>query len=326
MAGTTLIVSFILLSGTFLVNTSAQTPSTIMQNMLYDTSTSAKPSNTTKAPSSSTTHTPSNTTSHAPSNTTTHAPSNTTTHAPSNTTTHAPSNTTTHAPSNTTTHAPSNTTTHAPFNTTTPTIHTTTTLPPRPSPPEIGNYTVKNGKGVCIIADMGLEIQIQNSSKGKPDKIYFNIEPKQTKANGECGDSKSNLLLQFPEGSINFVFVKEGKIYYIEEVSVQFKLASDRWNSTSGKLKLLSTDVGYFVTCKRTPTVQLGDNMQLILAEVKLQAFDIQDGKFGKEETCSYDRNTVAVAIAIVVVVIIVVAIVLYFIWHRRRSTGYERL
>ncbi|XP_056421274.1 lysosome-associated membrane glycoprotein 3 isoform X2 [Hyla sarda] len=328
MASMTRIVSFLLFTGTFLVNTSAQTSFTIMLNVLSGPLASAQPSTTTQNPSNTTTHVPSNTTTHAPSNTTIHAPSNTTTHAPSNTTTHAPSNTTTHVPTNTTTHSPSNITTHAPFNTTThATIHTTPVLPTKSSPPKNGNYTVKDGKGTCIIADLGLEIQIDNSTKEKSDKKYFNIDPKQTTPIGTCGDFKSNLLLQFPEGSINFTFVKESKTYYIEQVSVQFYVASaGKWDGTSGKQKLLPTDVGYSVTCKRTPAVQLGDKLELILADVKLQAFDIQDGKLGKEETCSYDRNITAVAIAIAVVVIIVIAIVLYFIWHKKRSSGYERI
>ncbi|XP_075720169.1 lysosome-associated membrane glycoprotein 3 [Rhinoderma darwinii] len=344
MAGVTLIWSFLLFSGIFLVDTSAQTASTIILNEISGKQSPAQtnrkthvPSNTTThaplnttihAPSNTTIHAPSNTTTHAPSNTTTHAPSNTTIPAPSNTTTHAPSNTTTHAPSNTTTHAPSNTTTQAPFNTTThATTHITPTLPPKPSPPKIGNYTVKDKKGACIMAVMGLELQIDNEAKEEKDRKYFNIEPNQTNANGRCSDSKSNLLLEFPEGYINFTFVKESKTYYIEEVSVQFYVASSgRWIGTSGKLKLLPTDVGYSVKCKRTPTVKLGDKLELVLAEVKLQAFEIHNATFGKEEMCSYDRNFTAVAIAIVVIVIIVLAIVLYFIWHKRRSSGYQRI
>ncbi|KAG8581362.1 hypothetical protein GDO81_007648, partial [Engystomops pustulosus] len=248
---------------------------------------------------------------------------NTTTHAP-NTTTHAP-NTTTHAP-NTTTHAP-NTTTHAPNTTTPATTHAIPTLPPTSSPPKTGNYTVKDDKEVCIIAHMGLEIQIVKSTEKKTDKRYLNIEPKLTNASGICADPKSNLLLTFPEGFINFTFVKESKTYYIEEVSVELIVASEgQWNVSSGKLKLLSTDLGYSVKCKRTPTVKLGDHLELIMAEVKLQAFEIKNSTFGKEEMCSYDRNMTAVAIAIVVIVIIVLAIVVYFIWHKRRSTGYQRI
>ncbi|XP_066457694.1 lysosome-associated membrane glycoprotein 3 isoform X2 [Eleutherodactylus coqui] len=397
MAGPTLIWSLLLVSGTFLVDTSAEISSSIMLNDLSSILVSAQhnatthapsnaithapsnatthapsnvtrhapsnatthapskatthaPSNatthapfnaTTHAPSKATTHTPSNATTHAPSNATTHTPSNATTHTPSNATTHTPSNATTHAPSNATTHAPSNSTTHGPFNTTThlpvtnttthapfnTTTHATPTLPPTSSPPEIGNYTVKDGKGPCIIAIMGLELQIDNSTKERTDRRYFNIQPKHTNANGTCGDSKSNLLLQFPEGSINFTFIKESKTYYIEEVSAQFYVASaGRWNGNSGKVKLLSSDVGYSVMCKRTPTVQLGENLELILADVKLQAFEIKNGTFSKEEMCSYDRNITAVAIAIAVIVIVVIAIILYFVWQKRRSSGYEHI
>ncbi|KAM4040779.1 lysosome-associated membrane glycoprotein 3 isoform 2-T2 [Anomaloglossus baeobatrachus] len=321
------LICMLLFSGTFLADTSAQTSSTIMLKVSPDSSvpeqpTTHAPNTTTHAPKI-TTHAP-NTSTHAP-NTTTHAP-NTTTHAP-NTTTHAP-NITTHAP-NTTTHAP-NTTTHAP-NTTTHAPNTTThvipTLPPTSGPPENGNYTVKDGKGVCIIAEMGLELQIDISIKGKTEKRFLNIKPKETRVNGTCGDSKSNLLLQFPEGFINFIFVKESKVYYIDEVSVQLDVASaGRWNGTAGKLKLLSTYVGYYVACKRTPKVKLGDNMELLLAEVKLQAFDIKDGKLGKEEVCSYDRDFTAVIIAVVVIAIILLGIAIYFIWHKRKSSGYQQI
>ncbi|XP_063772412.1 lysosome-associated membrane glycoprotein 3 isoform X2 [Pseudophryne corroboree] len=310
--------SVLLISGIFLVDTCAKASSTAEPTVLLNTTTQAPPNTTT-------THAPSNTTTHAPSNTTTHALSNTTTHAPSNTTTHAPSNTTTHAPSNTTTHVPSNTTTHVPSNTT---AHTTAkpspTLAPGPSPPENGNYTVKNKTVTCIVAQMGLELELENSTK---KKNYFNIEPKHTTANGTCGDKKANLLLTFSEGTIYFVFVKESKVYYINEVTVNFSLASaGHWNGTASKLKLLSTDEGYSVKCKNTPTVKLANNMQLVMSNVKLQAFDIKNGDFGKEEMCTFDRNIVAVAIAVTVIIVIIIAIVIYFIWHKRRSSGYQHI
>ncbi|KAM3930251.1 lysosome-associated membrane glycoprotein 3 isoform 1-T1 [Leptodactylus fuscus] len=309
MASMTLIWSFLLFSGTFLVETSAHAPKETTPALNV----------TTHAPNV-TTHAP-NVTTHAP-NVTTHAP-NVTTHAP-NVTTHAP-NVTTHAP-NVTTHTP-NVTTHAPNVTTHSPTHTAPTLPPKPSPPEPGNYIVIGNKGeVCIKAIMGLELEIVNSAKEKNTR-YLNIDPKHTTQNGTCGDSKSNLLLQFREGSINFIFVKASKTYYIDEVSVILTdTSTGRFNVTSSKLKLLSTDVGYSVKCKRTPSVKLGDNLELILAGVKLQAFEINNNTFGKEEMCSYDRNITAVAIAVVVIVLIVIGIVVYFIWHKRRSSGYQQI
>ncbi|XP_072264265.1 lysosome-associated membrane glycoprotein 3 isoform X2 [Pyxicephalus adspersus] len=264
---------------------------------------------------SNTTHTPLTTTLHAPSNTTTKS-----TPVPSTTTSHTPSNTTTKStpvPSTTTSHTPSNTTTH-------PAPHTTPVLPTKPSPPSTGNYIVKNANETCIIANMGLELQLENSSKGK---WYFNVNPKDTYRNGTCSAFRANLFLKFPEGSINFVFVKESKMYYIDEVSVNFSWNStERWNGTARKLKLLSTDIGYSVKCKNTPTVNLAENLQLVIADVQLQAFDLHEGVFGKETVCRYDRNVIAWAIAVVVIIVIVIAIIIYFICYKKRSSGYERI
>lgn len=71
-----------------------------------------------------------------------------------------------------TTRAPSSTISHAPSNATTqPIPHTTTpVLPTRPSPPTNGHYVVNNTKGTCIIADMGLGLELENATTVKQDK------------------------------------------------------------------------------------------------------------------------------------------------------------
>ncbi|XP_018422560.1 PREDICTED: lysosome-associated membrane glycoprotein 3 [Nanorana parkeri] len=120
--------------------------------------------------------------------------------------------------------------------------------------------------------------------------------------------------------------VKESKIYYIDEISVNFSWSSEHWNGTDGKLKLLSTDVGYAVKCKNTPTVKMASNLQLTMADVTLQAFDIRNDTRGKEAACSYDRNMIAVAIAVTVLIVIIIAIIIYFICHKKRSSGYQRI
>ncbi|CAH2247818.1 lysosome-associated membrane glyco 3 isoform X2 [Pelobates cultripes] len=281
------------------------------------------PNTTTHAPNV-TTHAP-NVTTHAP-NTTTHAP-NVTTHAP-NVTTHAP-NVTTHAP-NTTTHAP-NTTTHAPNVTThaanTTTAHHTTlptpTLAPHSSQPASGNYTVKDEKVTCIKASMGLELQLYNSSRIEG---YFDIVPETTKATGKCETDAANLNITFAEGFINFGFVRDKSGYYIKEVDVVFKLSSQTWRANSTNEKLLYTDKGYAVKCKNTPTIKFKNDLNLVMAEVKLQAFDLNNGEFGKVTSCSYDRNIIGIAVGVTVLVIIIIILIIYLIWHKKKSSGYERI
>lgn len=231
-----------------------------------------------------------------------------------------------------TTKAPTNTTSHTTSNTTKQPIPTTTpALPTRPSPPTRGRYVVNNTNGTCIIADMGLELELDNATvmqaKESKGKQYFNVNPKMTSIQGTCGESRANLQVVFPEGFISFAFLKESKQYHIEEISVNFTWNSaEHWNGTSGTLKLLSTYNGYSVKCTRTPTVNLTGNIILSMADVKLQAFEIHDNNFGKEELCFEDRNTIAVAIGVTVIILIIIAIIIYFICHKRRSSAYQRI
>ncbi|KAM4694039.1 lysosome-associated membrane glycoprotein 3 isoform 2-T2 [Discoglossus pictus] len=333
----------LLLSGVLLhlVDVHAVSPSASPNAVVPTTNTTTQASNTTLHTTTQAPNTTAHTTTQAPNttvNTTTQAPNttvHTTTHAP-NTTAHV-TNTTTHAPNttahvtNTTTHAPNttahvtNTTTHGP-NTTTPHMSTTVptpTLQPKPSPPETGNYSVKSEKETCIIALMGLELELSNSTKTKQ---YFNIVPKGTKATGQCESSKANLNLTFSEGFINFLFVKDANYYHIEEITANFiQSSSVKWYGTVSKETLLTTNNGYHVKCTNTPDVHLSDNMTLVMANVDLQAFDIKDGVFGKATSCSYDRN-VCLAVGLTVVILIIIGLVAYLIYHKKKSSGYQRI
>ncbi|XP_075426811.1 lysosome-associated membrane glycoprotein 3 isoform X2 [Ascaphus truei] len=302
------------------------------------TTTASTPANTTTAHTTNTT----TTTASTPANTTTaHTTANTTTaHTTANTTTaHTTANTTTaHTTANTTTaHTTANTTTaHTTANTTT--AHTTTahttntttpfipTLPPKPSPPTTGNYSVKTGNNTCIKALMGLELELDFSAQ---DHRYFNVEPNssRTAVTGTCGANKANLNLTFPEGSINFMFVKEEHIYYISEVSVRYKLSpSIIWYGNASNQKLFKTDNRYAVTCKHAPAIKLSSSMSLVMTDVKLQAFGINNNTFGKESTCSADYNVIAPAIAVTVVVVIILGLIMYAVYLKIKSSGYQRI
>lgn len=160
-------------------------------------------------------------------------------------------------------------------------------------------------------------------------KWYFNVKPETTTGNGTCNESTATLILTFPQGSIHFVFVEEKKIYYIDEISVNFTWNStEHWNGTARNLTLLRTDVGYAAKCKSTPTVKLAGNLSLSIADVKLQAFHIRDGAFGKEKVCYTDRNKVLVpvGVALAVVGLILIILLVVLLLRRRRSSGYERI
>ncbi|NXJ74043.1 LAMP2 protein, partial [Trogon melanurus] len=65
-----------------------------------------------------------------------------------------------------------------------------TTAPKPVENPETGNYSLKNGNTACLLAVVGLQL---NVSQDKP--LLININPKTTTADGTCGNRTATLKL-----------------------------------------------------------------------------------------------------------------------------------
>ncbi|XP_011510990.1 lysosome-associated membrane glycoprotein 3 isoform X3 [Homo sapiens] len=92
------------------------------------------------------------------------------------------------------------------------------TLAPQPSSVKTGIYQVLNGSRLCIKAEMGIQLIVQDKESVFSPRRYFNIDPNATQASGNCGTRKSNLLLNFQGGFVNLTFTKDEESYYISEV------------------------------------------------------------------------------------------------------------
>ncbi|NIG58470.1 lysosome-associated membrane glycoprotein 3 [Pontoporia blainvillei] len=82
------------------------------------------------------------------------------------------------------------------------------TLAPQPSSAKTGIYQVLNGSKLCIKAEMGIELTVQDTESVFSPQKYFNIDPNATQSSGNCGFRKSNLLLNFQGGFVNLTFTK----------------------------------------------------------------------------------------------------------------------
>ncbi|XP_053566154.1 lysosome-associated membrane glycoprotein 3 [Bombina bombina] len=176
-------------------------------------------------------------------------------------------------------------------------------------------------KGPCIIAVMGLELELDKN------KGYYNVVPKDTTATGKCSDEQANLNLTFPEGSINFMFVKNKNYYHIDAIAFRFAYGSGHWNGSIQNQSLLTTDNGYSVKCKHMPVININET-KIAMFDVKLQAFDFTSGDFGKEEECYQDRNKnlVPLAVSLASLGLVLIILVVFLLARRKRSEGYERI
>lgn len=280
--------------------------------------------------------------------TTTEAQTNATTAAP--TTTPTPTTTASHS----TTAAPTtaNATTAAPTtanattaNATTaalPTTNAPTTTPaPKPEPTPaanltVGNYTLKSGKGLCLMAQLALQIRVEDTGKTG----VFIVQPVMTKVEGGCEKSTANLTLKFKEGFITFIFNKNTtqNAVYVDTVSfhLSYPLTSGEngkisppYVAKNGSLDLFLAKVGHSYSCK-SESVFMGNGLYLDVTQDRMQAFNLtKEWDFGTSDPCPADRPAdyrVAIAVGIVLLILIIIVVVAYLLSRRKRSDGYQSL
>uniref|UniRef100_A0A673UW62 Lysosome-associated membrane glycoprotein 3 n=2 Tax=Suricata suricatta TaxID=37032 RepID=A0A673UW62_SURSU len=202
------------------------------------------------------------------------------------------------------------------------------TLAPQPSSPKTGIYQVLNGSRLCIKAEMGIELTVQDTESVFSPQRYFNIDPNTTQASGNCGSPKSNLLLNFQGGFVNLTFTKDENSYYISEVRAYLTVSNPEkiYQGMKSAMKMFETMVGHSFKCVSEQSVQLSTHLLLKTMNVQFQAFDFEDDHFGNVDECSSDYTVVLPVIGAIVLGLCAVGLIVYGIRLRRESSGYQRI
>ncbi|XP_038851754.1 macrosialin [Salvelinus namaycush] len=224
-----------------------------------------------------------------------------------------------------------NATTHAPT--------TTATTKPEPTPAAnltVGNYTLKSDKSLCVMAQLALQIRVEDTGKTG----VFIVQPLKTSVAGGCEKSTANLTLTFKEGFITFIFNKNTtqNAVYVDTVSfyLSYPLTSGdngkmspSYAAKNGSLDLFLAKVGHSYSCK-SESVFMGNGLYLDVTQDRIQAFNItKEWDFGTSDPCSADRPAdyrVAIAVGIVLLILIIIVVVAYLLSRRKRSDGYQSL
>nr|XP_011736865.1 lysosome-associated membrane glycoprotein 3 isoform X1 [Macaca nemestrina] len=230
--------------------------------------------------------------------------------------------------------------THAPG--TTAAAHTTTrtaasastvpgsTLAPQPSSIKTGIYQVLNGSRLCIKAEMGIQLIVQDKESVFSPRRYFNLDPNATQASGNCGTRNSNLLLNFQGGFVNLTFTKDEGSYYISEVGACLTVSDPEtiYQGMKHAVVMFQTVVGHSFKCVSEQSLQLSAHLQLKTTNVQLQAFDFEDDHFGNADECFSDRNRreIPVAMGLSITGLLVILLTACLVARKRPSRGYERM
>ncbi|XP_043731078.1 lysosome-associated membrane glycoprotein 3 isoform X1 [Cervus elaphus] len=204
------------------------------------------------------------------------------------------------------------------------------TLAPQPLSPKTGIYQVLNGSKLCIKAEMGIQLTVQDSVSVFSPQKYFNIDPNATQASGNCGSRKSNLLLNFQGGFVNLTFTKDENSYYISEVEAYLTVSNPEkvYQGMKCAMMIFETVVGHSFKCVSEQSLQLSTHLQLKTMNVQLQAFDFEDDHFGNADECFSDRNRreIPVAVGLSIAVLLAVLLTACLVTRKRSSRGYERM
>ncbi|KAF7475391.1 lysosome-associated membrane glycoprotein 3 isoform X1 [Marmota monax] len=204
------------------------------------------------------------------------------------------------------------------------------TLVPQPSPAKTGVYQVLNGSRLCIKAEMGIQLIVQEKESAFSPPRYFNIDPNTTQASGNCGSRNSSLFLNFKGGSVNFTFTKEENSYYISEVEAYLTVSNPEkaYKGMKSAVMMFETVVGHSFKCVSEQSIQLSPQLQLKTMNVQLQAFDFEGDHFGNADECFSDRNRreIPVAVGLSIAGLLVIWLTACLVARKRPNRGYERM
>ncbi|KAL8180891.1 UNVERIFIED_CONTAM: hypothetical protein K2H54_038464 [Gekko kuhli] len=288
---------------------------------------------TTTIPTTTTTTTiPTTTITTIPMTTTTTTIPTTTTTEPSTTA----STTTTSSTAASTTTTTSTTILSTTTTTTTAATVKTTVLSPAPLPtvepgekPVTGNYSVNVGATACLLASMGLQLNI---SKDQSPWI-INIQPNTTEVTGSCGKRSADLRLNDSDNIIiDFFFAVRNtslERFYLKGVNITVvRPANGSLYAVNNSLSYWDASLGSSYMCRKEATLIVTEGFRIKTFDVRVQPFDVKENKYSTAQECSLDDDTILIPIAVgtALVILIVIIVFAYVIGRRKGYAGYQTL
>ncbi|XP_066092927.1 lysosome-associated membrane glycoprotein 1 isoform X1 [Saccopteryx bilineata] len=213
--------------------------------------------------------------------------------------------------------------------------------PPHPSPspepenPSVYKYNVSGTNGTCLLARMGLQLNITYKKKDNTTVTgVFNINPNKTRASGSCTAQMVTLELQ--SGSITPLVFQFGmnassSRFYLQGIQVNMTLPDARdptFKATNSSLRALQATVGSSYKCNTEEHIQVTEAFSVNIFEVWVQAFQVEGDKFGSVEECQLDENNMLIPIAVggALAGLVLIVLIAYLIGRKRSHAGYQTI
>ncbi|NXC02367.1 LAMP1 protein, partial [Orthonyx spaldingii] len=213
----------------------------------------------------------------------------------------------------------------------------TTSPAPTSSPPNptVGKYNVTGPNGTCVLAYMGLQLNITYPKKDEKVGLdLLNFIPRNTTASGRCDNTSALLNLTFGKTSVTFQFALNASAekFFLQGVSVRTTLPSEAkkpdFEASNNSMSELRASVGNSYKCSSEEALQVTDQAFVNVFNVQIQIFKIDGDKFGPVEECQLDENNMLIPIIVGAALagLVLIVLIAYLIGRKRSHAGYQTI
>ncbi|XP_059926878.1 lysosome-associated membrane glycoprotein 1a [Gadus macrocephalus] len=214
----------------------------------------------------------------------------------------------------------------------------TTTPVPAPTPqglPEQGTYAVTKGNDTCLMARMGLQLNITYTSQSKNNTVQevVNIHPNLTTASGTCGASISTLVLDH-EGNtiISFTFTLNttSNKYHLSGLVLvaNWSDMSEPVSVSNSNLAYLTSVLGRSYSCNSEQSLIITEAVSINTFRLQVQPFAVISNQFATAVECQIDQDQMLIPIVVGAALsgLVLVVLIAYLIGRKRSNAGYQTI
>ncbi|XP_074715310.1 lysosome-associated membrane glycoprotein 1 isoform X1 [Strix uralensis] len=213
----------------------------------------------------------------------------------------------------------------------------TTSPAPTASPPNpaVGKYNVTGPNGTCVLAYMGLQLNITYPKKdGKMGLDLLNFIPHNTTFSGRCDNTSAFLNLTFEKTRVIFHFALNASTekFFLQGLNVSTTLPSEakvpKFEASNNSMSDLRATVGNSYKCSAEENLQVTKDALVNVFDVQIQVFKIDGDKFGAVEECQLDENNMLIPIIVGAALagLVLIVLIAYLIGRKRSHAGYQTI
>ncbi|CAM9611215.1 unnamed protein product [Bubo scandiacus] len=213
----------------------------------------------------------------------------------------------------------------------------TTSPAPTASPPNpaVGKYNVTGPNGTCVLAYMGLQLNITYPKKdGKMGLDLLNFIPHNTTFSGRCDNTSAFLNLTFEKTRVIFHFALNASTekFFLQGLNVSTTLPSEakvpKFEASNNSMSDLRATVGNSYKCSAEENLQVTNDALVNVFNVQIQVFKIDGDKFGAVEECQLDENNMLIPIIVGAALagLVLIVLIAYLIGRKRSHAGYQTI